>query len=79
MFKIKKNRRTFIFLIIIVFLLFYLSIVACKYMYKSNNTEGFNIRRYYNSNRRNFNRLKNKYLYDGKIKIKRFLKDNNII
>jgi hypothetical protein len=48
-------------------------------MYKSNNTEGFNIRRYYNSNRRNFNRLKNKYLYDGKIKIKRLLKDNNII
>ena len=79
MFKIKKNRRTFIFLIIIVFLLFYLSIVTCKYMYKSNNTEGFNIRRYYNSNRRNFNRLKNKYLYDGKIKIKRLLKDNNII
>jgi len=66
-------------LIIIVFLLFYLSIVTCKYMYKSNNTEGFNIRRYYNSNRRNFNRLKNKYLYDGKIKIKRLLKDNNII
>ena len=83
MFKFKKKDRAVIFFIIIVFLMFWFSIVAYKYMYryiyKSNNIEGFNIRQYYNQRKRNFNKLKNRYFYDGKIKIKKFLKNNNII
>jgi len=87
MFKLKKKDRKIIFFIIIVSFILYLSVITYRYICKSNsinvvesdNVEGFNIRQYYNSKKRNFNKIKNKYFYDGKIKIKKFLKNNNII
>ena len=87
MFKLKKKARKIIFFIIIVSFILYLLVITYRYICKLNSinvvesdtVEGFNIRQYYNSKKRNFNKIKNKYFYDGKIKIKKFLKNNNII
>ncbi len=87
MFKLKKNKSGILFFIIIITFMLYLSITMYKYICKTNNNisneldnvEGFNIRQYYNSKKRNFNKVKNQYLRDGKIKMQKFLKKNNII
>jgi hypothetical protein len=83
MFKLKKNKMNILW-IIILFLLFCFSVSIYCYLSEKNdafydNVEGFNIRQYYNSKKRNFNRLKNQYFNDSKIKIKKFLRKNNII
>lgn len=83
MFKLKKNKMNiFLFIIIVLLVLYFLANIYgyfCKTDTIVYDKEGFNIRQYYNSKRRNLNKLKNKYLYDSKIKIKKFLRQNNII
>jgi hypothetical protein len=87
MFKLKKNKCAVFFYVIVVCFIIYLFITIYRELYQSNdinnddsyNVEGFNIRQYYNSKKRSFNKVKNKYLQDSKIKIKKFLKKNNII
>jgi len=93
MFKLNKKVMAILLYCIIAILIIYLIFLIYEHVnqlniYKQSNNitsnndniESFKgLRQTYNSQKRKLNKMKSKFWYDNKIKIKRFLKNNNII
>jgi predicted PurR-regulated permease PerM len=93
MFKLNKKLTAMLLFCMIAILIIYSIHIIYQHVNQlnsynqSNNITSYNdniesfkgLRQTYNSQKRNLNKMKNKIWYDNKIKIKRFLKNNNII